>query len=79
MLPTGTVRTLAQGAISLLPGFREGAWWVQDAAAALPARLFGDVRGQEGRRPVRGARRQDRAARARRRACHRGRPLAGAA
>jgi 16S rRNA (cytosine967-C5)-methyltransferase len=44
VLPTGTVRTLAQGAISLLPGFREGAWWVQDAAASLPARLIGDVR-----------------------------------
>jgi 16S rRNA (cytosine967-C5)-methyltransferase len=43
VLPTGTVRTLAQGAISLLPGFREGAWWVQDAAASLPARLLGDV------------------------------------
>ena len=38
VLPTGTVRTLAHGAISLLPGFSEGAWWVQDAAAALPAR-----------------------------------------
>ncbi len=46
VLPTGTVRTLAQGAISLLPGFSEGAWWVQDAAAALPARLLGDVRGK---------------------------------
>ncbi len=45
VLPTGSVRTLAQGAISLLPGFTEGAWWVQDAAAALPARLLGDVRG----------------------------------
>lgn len=45
VLPTGTVRTIAQGAISLLPGFSEGAWWVQDAAAALPARLLGDVRG----------------------------------
>jgi 16S rRNA (cytosine967-C5)-methyltransferase len=44
VMPTGTVRTLAQGAISLLPGFREGAWWVQDAAASLPARLIGDVR-----------------------------------
>ncbi len=46
VLATGSVRTLAQGAISLLPGFAEGEWWVQDAAAALPARLFGDVRGQ---------------------------------
>ncbi|HSP50207.1 MAG TPA: transcription antitermination factor NusB [Pseudolabrys sp.] len=46
VLPTGTVRTFAQGAISLLPGFSEGAWWVQDAAASLPARLLGDVRGK---------------------------------
>ena len=45
VMPTGTVRTLAHGAISLLPGFSEGAWWVQDAAAALPVRLFGDLRG----------------------------------
>jgi 16S rRNA (cytosine967-C5)-methyltransferase len=44
VLPTGSVRTLAHGAIALLPGFVEGAWWVQDAAASLPARLFGDVR-----------------------------------
>jgi len=47
VLPTGTVRTIAHGAISLLPGFTEGAWWVQDAAAALPARLLGDVRGKQ--------------------------------
>ena len=45
-LPTGTVRTLLQGPITMLPGFTEGAWWVQDAAAALPARLFGDVGGK---------------------------------
>ncbi|MGI8525687.1 MAG: RsmB/NOP family class I SAM-dependent RNA methyltransferase [Pseudolabrys sp.] len=44
VLPTGSVRTLAHGSVALLPGFHEGAWWVQDAAAALPARLFGDVR-----------------------------------
>jgi 16S rRNA (cytosine967-C5)-methyltransferase len=43
VLPTGTVRTVAHGAVSRLPGHAEGAWWVQDAAAALPARLFGDV------------------------------------
>ena len=46
VLPTGTVRVVAQGRISLLPGFAEGEWWVQDAAAALPARLFGDLRGK---------------------------------
>lgn len=45
VLSTGTVRTLAHGAIALLPGFVEGAWWVQDAAASLPAHLLGDVRG----------------------------------
>src|SRR6201990_2543403 len=45
-LPTGTVRTLLQGSVTMLPGFSEGEWWVQDAAAALPARLFGDVAGK---------------------------------
>ena len=46
VVPTGSVRTITQGQISLLPGYTEGAWWVQDAAAALPARLLGDVSGQ---------------------------------
>jgi 16S rRNA (cytosine967-C5)-methyltransferase len=46
VLPTGSVRMVAHGAVTLLPGFAEGAWWVQDAAAALPARLLGDVRGR---------------------------------
>lgn len=45
VLPTGSVRTLALGAVTLLPGFHEGAWWVQDAAAALPANLFGSLAG----------------------------------
>jgi 16S rRNA (cytosine967-C5)-methyltransferase len=45
MLPTGTARTIAHGAVSLLPGFTEGVWWVQDAAASIPVRLLGDVRG----------------------------------
>jgi 16S rRNA (cytosine967-C5)-methyltransferase len=45
-LPTGTVRTLLQGSVTMLPGFSEGHWWVQDAAAALPARLFGDIAGK---------------------------------
>jgi 16S rRNA (cytosine967-C5)-methyltransferase len=46
VLPTGTVRIAAHGPVPQLPGFDEGAWWVQDAAAALPARLLGDVRGK---------------------------------
>ena len=34
------------GRVDLLEGFGEGAWWVQDFAASLPARLLGDVRGK---------------------------------
>jgi 16S rRNA (cytosine967-C5)-methyltransferase len=45
-LPTGSVRTLLQGSVKMLPGFTDGQWWVQDAAAALPARLFGDIAGK---------------------------------
>lgn len=33
-------------AVSALPGYAEGAWWVQDAAAALPARLLGVAPGE---------------------------------
>jgi len=39
-----TIRRPAGGAIEDLPGYAEGAWWVQDAAAVLPARLLGEVR-----------------------------------
>lgn len=45
-LDTGTVRLAGAGRVEQLDGFTEGAWWVQDAAAALPARLLGDVRGK---------------------------------
>ena len=40
LLPTGSLRLATHVPIPELPGFDEGAWWVQDAAAALPARLF---------------------------------------
>ena len=46
VLLTGSVRAIVHGPISQLPGYGEGGWWVQDAAAALPAKLFGDVRGR---------------------------------
>ncbi|KQT43181.1 MFS transporter [Aureimonas sp. Leaf454] len=46
-LPTGTIRLgSVDGPITALPGFAEGIWWVQDAAAALPARLMGDLAGR---------------------------------
>jgi len=52
ILPTGSLRRPAAqegggGAIPELPGFAEGEWWVQDAAAAIPAGLFGNVAGRK--------------------------------
>lgn len=44
VLPTGSVR-IGKGAVTQLPGYDEGEWWVQDAAAAIPAKLMGDIRG----------------------------------
>jgi 16S rRNA (cytosine967-C5)-methyltransferase len=40
VLTGGTLRTRRRGELSAWPGFADGAWWVQDAAAALPARLL---------------------------------------
>lgn len=39
-LPTGTVRLAKGGKVQELEGFGDGAWWVQDAAAALPAKIL---------------------------------------
>jgi 16S rRNA (cytosine967-C5)-methyltransferase len=47
VLPTGSVRLSSSGRIEDLDGYADGAWWVQDAAAALPARALGDVAGKE--------------------------------
>jgi 16S rRNA (cytosine967-C5)-methyltransferase len=41
MLPGGTFRTSERGEVSAWPGFKAGDWWVQDASAAVPARLLG--------------------------------------
>ncbi len=51
LLPTGSLRlgreaVSKQGGVPALPGFDAGAWWVQDAAAAIPARLLGDIAGK---------------------------------
>lgn len=40
ILPTGSLRLHTTHQISTLPGYAEGGWWVQDAAASLPARLL---------------------------------------
>ena len=40
------MRLLPKGRIEALPGFEQGAWWVQDVAASLPAHLMGDVAGK---------------------------------
>lgn len=45
VLPTGTLRRAVANP-ALLPGYGDGAWWVQDAAAALPVLLLGDVAGK---------------------------------
>jgi 16S rRNA (cytosine967-C5)-methyltransferase len=39
LLPSGSVEAPG-GAIEEIPGFAEGTWWVQDQAAALPAKLL---------------------------------------
>lgn len=46
VLATGSVRVTASGPVPALAGFEAGDWWVQDAAAALPARLLGAGPGQ---------------------------------
>ncbi len=45
VLPTGSVRLTEAGRIEDIAGYDEGEWWVQDAAAALPAKILGDVTG----------------------------------
>jgi 16S rRNA (cytosine967-C5)-methyltransferase len=46
VMPNGTLRRPVGGRIEEMPGFAEGAWWVQDLAASLPVRLFGTLAGQ---------------------------------
>ncbi|MCV2867595.1 methyltransferase domain-containing protein [Defluviimonas sp. WL0002] len=45
-LPTGSVRITARAQVSDLPGYESGDWWVQDAAAALPAAVLCARRGE---------------------------------
>lgn len=47
ILPTGSLRLEGGAQVSALPGYDAGAWWVQDAAAALPVRLLDPQPGEK--------------------------------
>jgi 16S rRNA (cytosine967-C5)-methyltransferase len=47
LLPTGSIRLASAGRIEALAGYSDGAWWVQDAAASIPAQLFGPLAGKD--------------------------------
>ena len=47
ILPTGSLRLRHSSRVEALDGFAEGAWWVQDAAAALPVKLLGDIKARD--------------------------------
>lgn len=46
LLPNGSVRLYAAGAVNTLPGYDEGQWWVQDMASSLPAAALGNIAGK---------------------------------
>jgi len=46
LLPTGSVRVTDAGQVSTMPGFAEGDWWVQDAAAAIAVRVLAPKEGE---------------------------------
>lgn len=46
LLPGGSLRLKGAGPVAALPGYDAPAWWVQDAAAALPVRLLGPLAGR---------------------------------
>ncbi len=44
LLANGTIRRREGSVVDALPGYGEGAWWVQDAAASLPVLCLGDIK-----------------------------------
>ena len=46
VLPSGSVRLKGSVQVSALAGFETGDWWVQDAAAAMPARMLNTKPGE---------------------------------
>lgn len=47
LMGNGTVRLYAAGNVSHLPGYGDGAWWVQDLASSLAVASLGDIRGKK--------------------------------
>lgn len=47
VMPTGSLRLQNARMVQDLPGYNDGMWWVQDAAAAIPAQLFGNLPSEE--------------------------------
>jgi 16S rRNA (cytosine967-C5)-methyltransferase len=47
LLSNGTIRLAKTQPVRALPGFEDGAWWIQDAAATLPVLMMGDIAGQK--------------------------------
>lgn len=47
LLPSGSLRLYNSPKIQQLPFYNSGEWWVQDAAAALPAKVMGDIAGKK--------------------------------
>ena len=46
LTPTGSLRLRQPGQVSTMPGFTEGQWWVQDAAAAVPVQVLNPQPGE---------------------------------
>ncbi len=46
LLSPATLRLARGSDVKALPGYEDGAWWVQDLAASLPVRLMGDIAGK---------------------------------
>lgn len=44
-LASGSLRLAGRARVSELPGYGSGNWWVQDAAAAVPVKLLGQING----------------------------------
>ncbi len=46
IMPNNSIRLYTAGAVSQLPGYQEGAWWVQDFASSLAVTALGNIKGK---------------------------------